>query len=488
MIRKSEDKMPKLKRSLLFALALSLGSSVSVSKPMPDNPPTDIDPGVIAFVHVNVVPMDEERVLPDQTVVVSNGTIVVIESASVVHVPDDAVRVDATGQYLLPALCDMHVHLLNPSWNAMLSPETQLVNDSAPYGRFLLPYIANGVTTVQVLMATPEDIIVRERINRGELLGPRMILARMVDGPEKAWPPPLSTWVSSADEAREAVHRAKQEGYDKIKVYSFLSRESYDVIVQTAGELGMDVIGHIPISISVKHALDSGQKLFAHSEEVAKHAGELRGAERIDSIATLMAESGVWMIPTLVTTRTLIEVIDDPDGLYNRPETIYFRHPAQLGAWSFMVEYLYRPIPVEHRNSLREAFEMFQLPLTKAFHDRGGKLLAGSDALMPGLLAGFNLHAELRELVDIGLTPYQALRTATKNPFDYLGEEDKAGTIAVGGQSDLLLLDANPLENISAASMISGVLIRGRWITADELHKKMQEIAAPIPDRAPPRK
>jgi imidazolonepropionase-like amidohydrolase len=478
--------MLKLKRSLLFALALTLGSSVSVSKPMPDNPPTDIDAGVIAFVHVNVVPMDWERVLPDQTVVISNGKIVVIGSASAVHVPDDAVRVDATGQYLLPALCDMHVHLLNPSWNAMLSPKTQLANDSAPYGRFLLPYIANGVTTVQVLMATPEDIIMRERINRGELLGPRVILARMIDGPEKAWPPPLSTWVSSADEAREAVRRAKQENYDKIKVYSFLSRESYDAIVQTAGEMGMDVIGHIPSSISVKHALDSGQKLFAHSEEVAKHAGGMRDAEHIDSLATRMAESGVWMIPTLVTTRTLIEVIDSPDGLYTRPETTYFRHPAQIDAWSFMVEHLYRPIPFDHRNSLREDFETFQRPLTKAFHDKGGKLIAGSDALMPGLLAGFDLHAELRELVDIGLTPYQALRTATKNPFEYLGEDDKAGTIAVGSQSDLLLLHANPLENISAASMISGVLIRGRWITADELHNKMQEIAAPVPDNTPP--
>ncbi|MCC6557897.1 MAG: amidohydrolase family protein [Polyangiaceae bacterium] len=422
--------------------------------------------------------MDEERILRDQTVVVANGKIVHVGPTSAVKVPDGAVRVDATGRYLLPALCDMHVHLLGPSWTGRLSPDAQLAND-APYERFLLPYIASGVTTVQVLSGTPEDVTVRGRIDRGELLGPRLILARMIDGPEVAWPPPLSTWVSSAEEAREAVRRAKEEGYDKMKVYSFLNQESYDAIVSTANELGMDVIGHVPMSVSLEYVLDAGQKLIAHSEEVAKHAGGQYDDERVDYFATRMAGSGVWMTPTLVTTRTLLEVMADPDGLYTRPETAYFRHPAQVGVWSFMVDRLYRPVPVDKQEELRQAFEEFQLPLTKAFHDKGGTLMAGSDSLMPGVLAGFDLHREIQELVDVGLTPYEALRTATANPFEYLGESDKAGTIAVGKQSDLLLLDANPLEDVSAASKIAGVLVRGRWIGADELHKKMKEIAAP---------
>src|SRR6185436_15244216 len=97
------------------------------------------------------------------------------------------------------------------------------------------------------------------------------------------------------------------------------------------------------------------------------------------------------------------------------------------------------------------------------------KLLAGSDALMPGLIAGFSLHGELQEFVDVGLTPYQALRTATANPAEYLGEGDRAGTIALGKQTDLLLVDANPLENVSAASKISGVLMRGRWLGKEEI-------------------
>jgi imidazolonepropionase-like amidohydrolase len=422
--------------------------------------------------------MDEERVLRDQTVVTANGRIVEIGPASTVTVPIGALRVDARGRYLLPSLCDMHVHLLGDAWNIMLRPEAKIASQDIPFEKFLFPYIANGVTTVQALSATPEEITLRERIDGGDLLGPRLILARMVDGPEKAWPPPLSTWVASATEAREAVRRAKDEGYDKIKVYSFLNKEAYDAIVSAAKELRMDVIGHVPMSLSVEYVLDAGQKLIAHSEEVAKHAGGAYSAERIDYFAARMAERGVWMIPTLVTTRSILGFFADPDSLFAGPEAAYFRHPMQLGVWSFMTANLYGPIPTEARNRLREDFERFQRPLTKAFHRKGGKIVAGSDALMIGLYPGTALHRELWELVDVGLTPFEALRTSTTNPFEYLGEADRAGTIEVGKRSDLLLLDANPLEDVSAASKIAGVLIRGRWIGRKEIHETMREIAA----------
>jgi imidazolonepropionase-like amidohydrolase len=360
----------------------------------------------------------------------------------------------------------------------MLTADAQAVSKVLPFDDFLFPFVANGVTTVQSLAATPEEIALRGRIERGELLGPRLILARMVDGPKKAWPPPLSTWVDSPAEAREAVRQARAAGYDKIKVYSFLSPESYDAIVSTARELGMDVIGHVPMSVSVEHTLDAGQKLIAHSEEIAKHAGDKYDAEHVAYYARLMASRGVWMSPTLVTTRSILGFFDAPDSVFTRPEARYFRHPAQRGVWSFMTANLYAPIPVEVRDRLREAFGKFQRPLTMAFHDAGGRLLAGSDTMMIGLYPGFALHAELRELVDVGLTPYEALRTSTTEPFAYLGETDQAGTIAVGKRSDLLLVDENPLEDISGASKISGVLIRGRWIGRREIEDRMLGLAA----------
>ncbi len=255
-------------------------------------------------------------------------------------------------------------------------------------------------------------------------------------------------------------------------------KESYDAIMSTSKELHMDVIGHIPMALSVEYVVDAGQKLIAHTEEVAKHAHGDYAAERIDYYAARIANGGVWLTPTLVTTRSILELLDDPNGLRGRPEAAYFRHPMQEGIWAFITNNLYRPIPAEARTKLRNDFEKFQRPLTKAFHDKGGKLMTGTDSLFPGLVHGFALHRELQELVGVGLTPFEALRTSTTLPFEYLGERDKAGTIEVGQRGDLLLIDGNPLENVSAASKISGVLIRGRWIGREEIERRMQEIAA----------
>lgn len=421
--------------------------------------------------------MDSERVLRDQTVIVANGEIVALGAASAVNVPAGAVQVDAMNRYLLPALSDMHVHLLGEAWNMMLPPEVRATARDIPQESFLFPYLASGVTTVQAMSATPEEIGLRDRIASGKLLGPRLILARMIDGPKKAWPPPLSTWVASGGEAREAVQRARAEGYDKIKVYSFLSKESYDAIILTAREQGMDVIGHIPMSLSLEYVLDAGQKLIAHSEEVGKHAGGDYSAKHIDELASRMVERGVWMTPTLVTTRSILELFDDRDALLGRPEAAYFRHPMELGVWQFLAQNVYGPIPAQVRTKIRIGFEQFQKPLTRTFFAKGGKLMTGTDSLFPGLVPGFALHRELRELVEAGLTPYEALRTSTTAPFEYLGEKDR-GTISVGQQSDLLLLDANPLEDVAAAAKIAGVLIQGRWVGAEEIHRTMQKLAA----------
>jgi imidazolonepropionase-like amidohydrolase len=391
---------------------------------------------VIAFLHATVIPMDRERALYDQTVVVAGGRIVAIGPTSQVRVPVGAFRIDATGRYLIPALCDMHVHLLDEAWNIMVPPAAQLTGKNIPYEKFLFPFVANGVTTVQELFAKPGQVALRRRIAGGELLGPRLVLAETLDGPRKAWPPPLTTWVASPREAQEAVRRAKKAGYDKIKVYSFLYRESYDAIMSTAGKLKMDVIGHVPMSVSVEYVLDAGQKLIAHSEEVAKHAGGDYSAERIDYFADRMARRGVWMTPTLVTTRSILELFDDPQRPFARPESRYFRHPMQAAVWSFMIEKLYLPTPPEARTKLRQDFERFQRPLTRAFHGKGGKLMTGTDAIIPGVVAGFAVHRELKELVEVGLTPFEALRTSTTAPFEYLGEIDKAGTIEVGKVSD----------------------------------------------------
>jgi imidazolonepropionase-like amidohydrolase len=434
----------------------------------------------VAFVHAAVVPMDRERVLRDQTVIVSKGKIVTIGPASRVKVPVGADRIDARGRYLLPALSDMHVHIEGESWNALLSPAAKAASRPVPFEDFLFPYVANGVTTVQVLSGTSELLPLRGRIARGEMLAPRLILARMIDGPDKAWPPPLSTWVSTAAEARKATLKAKADGYDKMKVYSFLSKDSYDAVIATAKEQRMDVIGHIPYALSVEYVVDAGQKMIAHTEEVAKHAHGDYSKERISYFAGRIADAGVWLTPTLVTTRRIIDEFSDKDGLFARPEAAYSAHPMQREIWSFIAN-MYQQIPPDAQTKLKDDFEKFQKPFTKLFHDKGGQLMTGTDSLMPRLVAGFSLHQELQELVGVGLTPFEALRTSTSIPHEYLGESRDAGTIAVGKRTDLLLLDANPLEDISATSKIAGVLMRGRWLGKGEIDRRMQAIAAKAP-------
>lgn len=467
--------MTKLPKAGTFALAL-FAAGVVIAPPSGAQTPSDTT-SVVAFVHANVIPMDVERVLNDQTVVVANGRIVAVGPSSTVRVPAGALQVDASGRYLLPALADMHVHLLGDAWSMMLSPEARAASAVIPDEQFLFPYVANGVTTVQVLSATPEDAAVRERIRRGELLGPRMILAPMIDGPQKAWPPPISTWVANPDEARDAVLRAKRLGYDKIKVYSFLSRESFDAIVAAANDLDMDVIGHVPMSLSVEYVISAGQKLIAHSEELAKHTRGNYSPERIDYFADLLVRSGTWMMPTLVTSRSIVGLFDDRDSIMGRPEAAYFRHPMEQGVWSVIADSLYLRISPQGRQIIRNELAEFQRPLTRAVHAKGGKLMAGSDAPLPGLVPGYALHRELRELVDVGLTPFEALRTSTTTPFEYLRESDRAGTIAVGQHSDLLLVDANPLEDIAATTRVAGVLMRGRWIGKAEIDRRLRELA-----------
>jgi len=289
--------------------------------------------------------MTREVVLEDQTVVVRGDRIVAVGAASEVELPRGAVRVDAAGLFLTPALADMHVHLEGEAWNALLPPELRYPPEALDQGRFLFPYVANGIATIAVMSATDDHLESRRRVEAGETLGPRMVLGRMIDGPDRAWPEPLSRWVATPEAARAAVHEFHDAGFDRMKVYSFLSREVYDAILDTAKGVGLPVDGHIPMDLSVEYVLQAGQDQIVHSEEIMKHVGGDYGRGRIEEYADLLAASPTWLTPTLVV----------------------------------------------------------------ALDDRGKPMMAGSDAPVPTIIPGFSLHEELEELVGVGFSPYEAL-------------------------------------------------------------------------------
>lgn len=465
---------------LLLPLAFGVLSLILVASCIVDDPPAgmaDDSAQVIAFIDVNLVPMIDDTVMENQTVVIAGGRIVSIGDSEDTKLPSTSTRIEASGQYLIPALADMHVHLEGQAWNALFPPDQQFPPEALDFENLLFPYVANGIATVQVMSALPEHIEIRKAIEDGDLFGPRLLLSKMIDGPGQAWPPPISTWVSSPEEARQAVLDAHRDGYDSIKVYSFLDRDSYDAIMATAREIGMDVGGHIPISLTVEEALEAGQKLIAHSEEILKFARPPYTRDQIENFAQTIAASGAWITPTLTTSRNILAVFEDFDGELDRPEARYL-HPMDLGIWSFINTNLYQPIPEDHRSFIREGFFQLQRPLTRALGEAGAKMMTGTDALVPSTQPGFSIHDELAELVDAGLSPYEALRSSTTEPFAFLGELDQAGTIAVGKRAELVLLGSNPLSDIAATRHISGVMIQGRWLGAEELEQGLTELAA----------
>jgi len=450
---------------LVFFLAI-ISSSFTLEKEKTKN--------TIVFTHVNVIPMDSERVIEDCSVLIEDGVIQEIQSSSSYKVPEYANEIDARGKYLIPALSDMHVHLEGQAWNIMYPPGSGYSEKEIAYEDLLFIYVAHGITTIEVMSAFPEHIAIRERVKNKELIGPRMVLARMIDGAGKAWPPPISTWINNEEEARQAVIEAHKQGYDRMKVYSFLDEASHKTILSTARELNMPVDGHIPLSVGVEGILAEGQHMIAHSEEVLNFASDF-SPEQIDYYSNLIAESNTWLTSTLVTSHNLIRLLDYPEQELSKPGMEYL-HPQGMDITSYIYENLYAPIPETHREHIRNGFKSFQVPFTGEFHRKGGKLLSGSDALIAATLPGSSLHLELEELVEAGLSPYESLRVSTTNSHLFLEEINLAGTIEPGKTANLVLLEENPLDDISHTRSIAGVMTQGRWIPKTQIDKRMEQI------------
>lgn len=429
---------------------------------------------IFVFVHANVLPMTSEIVLPDHSVLIRNGKIEHVGPSSNLKIPEGATIINATGKYLIPGLSDMHVHLEGDAWNIMYPPGSGFTAEEIDFNDILFMYVANGVTLVDVLFAFPEHLPIREKIRNSEMIGPRLILSRMIDGAGRAWPPPLGVWINNSDEAKVAVTKAHEEGYDRIKVYSFLDRESYDTIIATAKNLQMPVDGHVPFATSVEHVLSSGQSMIAHVEEIMKFAKGYT-PEQIGYFADITANSNVWVTSSLILNKNLNTLLRDSAGQFSK-SGIEYLHPMGLGIWTYVYTHIYNPIPEKGRTALVDGYDRFQRPFTLEFYRRGGKLLTGTDALVPSTLPALSLHEELEELVDVGLSPFAALRATTTNPYEFLGESTIGGTIERGKIANLVLLEKNPLEKISNTKTIAGVMTGKRWISQDDIANRLREI------------
>ena len=411
------------------------------------------------FVNVNVVPMSSDTIIAGQTVVVRDGMIVTIGPVDDVPIPEDAEVIDGTDRFLMPGLAEMHAHVPDPR-----SPDLQ---------RYFALYIANGVTTIRGMLGGESHLGLREDLATGRIFGPRLITSgpslngRSVNGP---------------DDARQQVTAQHAAGYDFIKIHPGLEAEEFDALADAANGLGMPFAGHVTLAAGVSRVLEKRMATIDHLDGYFAallppashgHGGyggffDVMLADEIDvdgmvDLARATAAAGTWNVPTqiLVESRvndvSVAEMRNWPEMRYMPEETVQrwaSAKTATLADSSFSPEIAARAIELRRR-------------LILELHKAGAGLLLGADSPQVFNVPGFSLHRELDVLVAAGLTPYEALRTGTVAVAEFLGSN--TGTVAVGHEADLVLLDANPLEDIGNSRRIHGVMLRGDWYSSSAL-------------------
>lgn len=447
-------------------IAKCLGLTMLVFMILPPRSNSIASPGAestIAFENVSVVPMDSERVLRNQTVVVKNGHIVAIDEAKSVAIPADATVIDGAGKYLLPGLADMHVH-----------------TDPSDFPLFL----ANGITTIREMNGSADHLKWRAQLASGELLGPRLFVAStLIAGEKQRYRHVL---VSSPDQAAEVVREFAEQKYDFIKVYDGLSRAAYDQIIQTAREARIPVVGHIPKAVGLEHALESGQKSIEHTEQIEYAVASFDSplsSQQADTVAAQIVGSNAWITPTLASQEILCRQGSAWfASLFDRPE-MKFVDSSTLAWWTNLKQ------PRSHAGSTNSSrddmggrFFSSQVALVKSLNRQNALILAGTDTPNPLLVPGFSLHEELRNLNEAGLTAFEALKAATINPAKFLGVLAENGTVATGKRADLMLVDENPLQNLATLRTPEGVMLGGKWLSRSQLkelldQKKLQQQA-----------
>lgn len=441
----------------------SSGASSTVASPQ----------GVVAFVNVSVIPMDGERVLTGQTVVVRAGRIAAIGASGTVAVPEGATVIPGAGRYLMPGIAEMHAHIPAPRQGQEAMERT------------LFLYVANGVTTVRGMLGDPAHLELRGRAARGELVSPRIYTS----GPSlngNSAPDPVT--------ARRLIGQQVEAGYDLLKLHPGLSREVYDAIVETARGAGIPYAGHISAGVGLDRTLEARQAsidhLDAYVEALAGHGGgfdtEAAGffgfgmvddvaRARIPELARATAAAGVWNAPTLSLIEHLYDA-NDPEEMARRPEMRYVAE-ATVRSWVRRKEAT-QAAPGFTRERADRYLEV-RRELLRALQASGAGILLSSDAPQWWNVPGFSLHHEMRMMVEAGLSPYQVLEAGTRNPARYFGT-DEWGVIREGAVADLILLDADPLADIGNMSRIAGVMLRGRWLSSDEIRRGLDEIKAAV--------
>lgn len=443
----------------------------------------------LAFIGVTIVDAGNASLIPNQTVVVRDRRIVDVGNANEIAVPADAQAIEADGKFLIPALWDMHAHVY------AVSPLLDL-----PL------YIAHGVTNVRDMQGCPQpnDPFIAcadekrawsRQAEVGEIVGPRIVgmasfmangssmLDRMPDLPE--------FFATSTPEQARAFVRHFAGQVDAIKVYDRIPRDAYFALVDEANRLGLDVVGHRPHAVSAIEAaarqksLDHARFILHESFEGSAALRELAGTpqwredrqrmldehdpQAAADIIAAMGDAGTWYVPTHLTR--WVDAYAESAAVREDPLLRYL-HPLLERQWREDIDETIASDPSPAARQTYRDFYSKGLELTGAAHRAGVKILAGSDYIV----AGADVHRELEQLVMAGLTPAAALRAATLAPAEYFGLENSYGSVQLGQVADLVLLDADPLQDIRNTQRIDAVVFNGNLYTREDLDRLLDHV------------
>ena len=439
----------------------------------------------LTIVHANVVDVATGKIQPDMTVVISGQRIAKVNPSARAAPPAGKV-VDATGQYLIPGLWDMHTHVF---FDGTAAAGTDLI----------LPLLlANGVTGIRDMGSELEAVLrARADVAAHRLLGPRLLVSGpMLDGPKS--PYKASVAIATAEDGRKAVDQLKARGVDFIKVQSLVPREAYFAIAAEAKKVGLPLDGHVPDAVRATEAVAAGQRTFEHLIGVFEASstaedGYVAGQEKSPGrflatydaareaaiVRLLAAHPRVWQCPTLYWERGqwLVDSIawrQDPDLAYAGRSWVEQRWPKAQTS-------IARTLDTEPL-AVRARFVTHELNIVRRLHAAGIGFLAGTDTPAGvDLIPGASLHLELQRFVAAGFTPLEALQTATLNPARFLNRTQDFGAVQAGRLADLVLLSANPLDDIANTQRIVGVLADGQYLRPADLarlRQRLQQVAA----------
>lgn len=407
----------------------------------------------ISFENVHVIPMHKEEVLFNQRVIIVDGKIAAIESAS--QKPSENINktINAKGKYLIPGLAEMHFHLENNVTN-----EFKLL-------------IANGVTTARNMAEYEgqDQITIRKKANTNEILAPYYVTT----GPYLK-----ANHLQTIEDVIRMVKKHHEKGYDFLKLADNFPKEIYLKLMEETHKYNIPVIGHGQRKLPLEYSLR--MRSIAHIEEFMNifNTSQKADTDYLKQAAKQIKTSGVYVSPTLGVFEMISRYADDKkfEILKKSDELKYLPKAYVAYCTSDSIHYRTNTWFTAPESLIRLNKELqWQKKFTKILNDEKVFLLAGSDTY--GLfLPGFSLHRELELICSAGLSPYETLKTATVNPARYLDRIAVSGTITEGKKADLVLLNKNPLEDIRNTRSIEGVMIKGKWLARNELNTMLKEV------------